>query len=334
MFGQTIIGSESNNLLNKTTSFSVKYTNFRERGCFCMKIGFVAHGPASGNALKPLIAEFRKLNEVYLYPFHPYVEDLWQEEIKDIEKGLTLCQKDLDVIFYGTGSGHLVETSVPQFGRVHGVITVSILDTFCDTQESMKKRFPETPDYIICPNQKVKEVVLSSILIDSKNVLVLGNPHLDRLNVLKKTIKDVEQVSIPYRVAFISEPSDSSSFSSTSDRAKLLFEKLLLLYNNSELVQELIFCPHPRESHGFIDEISPESKSLQSSFDVAIQSDIVIGFESIILYEMVYLGKRTIFANDLTSLNALFTVGLNISRSVDIVSNATENIVAWLKSLD
>lgn len=290
-----------------------------------MKIGVWAHGPGSVNAITPLLKGL-KHHELCYYPFHEFAATEWGTNMQydpNSPPYNLLIENGIEVVIYGTGSGHEVETEVARFCEGNGIVSISILDIFWGTEENLKVRYENLPDYIITPNQKSADVCKK--LFPTQKVLPLGNPHFDRLFEFEKQ-KD-ERTGGPYTVAFISSPSDTSSSSETSLEAKRM---LLWLLEYPDLVSRLTFFPHPRENLLFVRNVMGKYDNIEIKKSVdtlkdALKSDMVAGVNSTVLYECLIIGKPTLLYSENIIIGEEDVVGEFV-----IEPGATERIVKFI----
>lgn len=274
-----------------------------------VKIGFLAHSPAAANSAYPLITELNNQPnvELYLYPYHPYASKLWNHPELDPTTPYPASMCNLDILVYGTGSGHAVEVGVPDFGKRHGIKTISILDVYWSTDENIQQRFPTPPDYLVVPNQIAYEQIIRVGLMPKDNVLPLGNPHFDRLHTY---IKDYS-VEYPLTVSFFSQCSTAADF---SDPPKEVQDALLALVDIVEQYPEYIdrvyVVPHPRENTVWLKTHCNHPKvkfTMTDSTDLLLTTDVSIGVACTLQYEAQMIGKPTVFFTDPASLLAAFS---------------------------
>lgn len=295
------------------------------------KIGFVAHGPASANSLYPLINKLKETTRIELFAYHPYVADLWGCELLS-EFTYPSTFANLDIVFYGTGSGHFIECNIPIEARKHGIISVSILDCWWASDENLIERFESKPTYIIVPNVEVKNRIEKLGLLEESNILPFGNPYFDRLKVF--TVEKQEP-TYPLDVAFFSQCQTSGNYSDTNNESKEALE-CLVAYKEEfpEKVAEIIVTSHPREDttwlknfcnvHGLLFKPNESTKSMLST-------DISIGVSCTLQYEAQIIGKPTIFyKNNNQLIEALNHLGGTELSMPTIGFDATEKCLNWI----
>lgn len=256
-----------------------------------INIGFLAHGPASANSLKPLIdmLSVNKSNAIFTYAYHEYVANLWQVEKVDPERGYPETMKDLDILLYGTGSSNPIETGVVSFCKRHKVVTISILDLFWSSDKGIKSRFPISPDFLIVPNRQTATQA-ERVMPDAK-VLPYGNPHFDRLQNL--TVHEVLQD--PLRIALFTQCSTVGDYSKTSAESELsVIEVLEFRDKYPELVESITIRPHPREDLDYVKKLCEDNNiifTLGDSMELLLESDFVYGDTCTLQYEALLIGK-------------------------------------------
>lgn len=299
-----------------------------------MKVGFLAHGPGSANALYPLIKEFPPNIEIKLYSFHPYVSNLWGCKQLEMDNYLNIFKEDLDILFYGTGSGHDMEINAPLYARKHHIKTISVLDIFWMKENNLKQRFPVLPDYIIVPNASVKQTLLDLKIGKKENVLVLGNPHFDRLETLH-----VEQptIPLPFDIVLFSQPSTSDYFSETGKVVQqLILDVIEYKKENPNHIRDIYVSPHPRESLEWLERLASREKIRiekdKTSFDLLLSCDLNAGVDCTLQYESLIIGKPTIFYSNRENLfKDLYRLDKDFIFDASIYTNfhATKNIINW-----
>lgn len=256
-----------------------------------MDIGMIGYSPASVNVIQPLIKELKKNFKLRLMVLSAFAELHWNE-FKDVDGIEYIYEKNyegLDLIIYNTGSGGEVELNVPLEIKGLNIISLSIQDIFWDSKDGYKRRFKNTPDYIIVTTDSNKNDVLDVINIKDENVLVLGNPHFDRL----KEFKLIEDN--PLSVTFLSQCSTGGSLSEpTSDECKIAILELLDLRNRG-IITDLKIYKHPRENLDFYIQYGLEVEN-SNIFEDMMKSGIIVSCGSTPHYEAMLLGKRTLFS--------------------------------------
>lgn len=299
-----------------------------------MKIGFVAHGPASANSLLPLINNLKDKTEIELFAYHPYVSELWEcELISDFEYPPSFST--LDIVIYGTGSGHYIECDVPVEARKHGIISISILDCWWSSDEDLIKRFKNKPMYLIVPNQEVSERILKLKTLNTISVFAFGNPYFDRLKDLKVEKKEL---AFPLDVAFFSQCQTSGNYSDTHFECKDALVSLVDYKNKyPNKIAEIIVTPHPREDTTWIKDFC-ERHGLgfkpNESTKYLYATDISVGVSCTLQYEAQIIRKPTIFYKNKELLETTLN-NLNQSSMVSPITdfNATDRCLRFIDTI-
>lgn len=289
-----------------------------------IKVGFIGYSPASVNVLKPLITELENMNEfeVYKYALSNFAEEHWnlkQVEFSDIDF------KNLDYLFYNTGSGHSIETHLPKICKENNIISIHILDIFWSSLEGYNSRFPYLPDFSICITNKNKQDIIAVTGSPEYRVLDLGNPFFDRLKKYSSK-KNSENINT---VTFLSQCGVGGTL--TEPTADLCQEALLQLKDllDAGVIKKLKVYRHPREVMDFFNEnnITVEGDNL---FENMINSDLIISCGSTPHYEANIIGRDTL----------MYTEGINLKERIekrkfdkqiiiDTEKEAKENIIDW-----
>lgn len=308
-----------------------------------MKIGFIGHGPASGNVLVDVM-NYLKLegHEIYTYAFHPYVAELWgTNTVYDVDKFSLedVFHQPLDMVLYGTGSSHKIELEVPLYARANGVMSISILDIFWSSIEGLKQRYAEKPDFLIVPNELTKDKIVQNGIMEKEQVHALGNPYFDRLFEMQSEVKEqIDVINQELHIAVISEPNGSGSFCETRDEIKEIFNKLFQAEKEGVKIKEIVYCPHPRENNHFYENIFSSHKNVrkktETSFREALKANFVIGNQSTILYEMNILKKPVLYIEDILNEDIkkylLKEKELKI-KNQNIENHATKRVMDFLR---
>lgn len=268
-----------------------------------MKIGFYCYSPASINSMRALslnIPDFIDNINVYFYS-----DDIAKFYFNDFDMSsndtskLTFIHndiddsiKDLDLIIYGTGSGHELELTIPTRIKEFSIDlkSLSINDIFWDSKEGLNRRFKCSPDYLVVSSDFEKKMIVDELkLMSSDNVFVIGNPHFDRLSDLD-IIEDRGTLS----VSFISQCGLGGTYDEpTADLSKEGILELLDLLN-SGIITDLVIYKHPRENFSFYEEIGLMPSNTNDFLDM-MRSGIIISGGSTPHYEAMLLGKSNLF---------------------------------------
>jgi hypothetical protein len=290
------------------------------------RVGFIAMGPGSANCLFPLIKEIENRQELVLIALHPFVSTLWSTE--QFEGDLEATISTLDILFYGTGSGNQIETLIPKIAKKYNVTSVSILDIFWSEKEDYKMRYPVIPDWIIVTTEDNKNDIINEININKDNVLVLGNPHFDRLNKIE--IKQ-KVINFPLDTVYFSQPSSTSNFSETNIESQKAIKELLEIQANTNLIKSITFCKHPRETNSFYEKLNLKIED-RDSFEVMLEKDLNIGCGTTLQYESMLLGINTIFYQEGKLKEQIMNFEQGNEKNMNLkITNATKNIIDFFE---
>lgn len=267
------------------------------------KIGFIAHGPASANSLHPIIQELKDEFDIHCYAYHPYVAKLWNCPLLE-PTYYPETFAVMDLVVYGTGSGHDIERLVPMNSMKHGIPSISILDCFWASEENLNERFTYPPTYLVVPNQKTKETIERLQIMNPAHVYPFGNPHFDRLE--KYVSKNIE-IKKPMNIVFYSQCTDSSNYSTTHPLCKEALNMLCTYReSHSESIEQIFVTPHPREDIIWLQNFSKNhSVALlpnEKSMDLLLYTDVSVGVSCTLQYEALIIGKPTIFYREPNTL--------------------------------
>lgn len=261
-----------------------------------VNIGFLAHGPASANSLKPLIdiLKLNPSNNVFTYAYHDYVSELWAVPKMCTSEGYSLKLKEMDIIVYDTGSANPIELGVAEFCKNHNIISISILDLFWSEDDELSLRFQTKPDYLLLPTTCALEQA-ERVIGKGTNLVVTGNPHFDRL---QKQVRN-RILLPPFNASFFSQCTDTSDYSLTKDDSLDALMELVKYRNNSDnMIKEIFVSPHPRENPYILKGICEEHNLIyteESSTDLLYRTDFAYGHNCTLQYEAMLIGKPVSF---------------------------------------
>lgn len=305
------------------------------------KIGFIAFHPGSTNTLTKIIDACKKENyEVYTYPFLNYAQKEWNQKKLYVD-GMDFFNevpKDLDILFYSAAANSIVETYIPIFCRENNIISISTVDIFWLTKENLLTRFSTIPDIIITPEKRVQNM-LKELNMNCR-VENLGNPYFDINKSLKKKLDNAKK-----KLCYISFPSTNAVMGNTDDYSKSIMRELVDIVKIDTSIQTLYLCLHPRESNEFALNLINENRDLKdkvilnpyiNTTECCKHVDVVIGWNSTVLFEEYLRGKAVLFykdkeqlVNDLRDINLLY----NKKIEVDLPKNVVENYLLLINGL-
>lgn len=294
-------------------------------------IGFLGYSPASVNVLLPIIKSLSEENNLSLVTFQlsDFAKTHW-EDLCTLAEWTEENLSTLDYMFYNTGSGGELETTVPQIGVKHGFKTVHIMDIYWGDALGMLKRFPINPDYSICITNKNKHDICKATGMASHRLFTYGNPHFDRL---KKIKDEISVTNNNKRVSFISQCGMGPTYSEpTGDLPQEALLQLKDLLDNGSLT-ELKVYKHPRENVDFMNAngITHESTN---EFTHMVDTDIIISCGSTPHYEAKMIGINTILFKEGTLLaDKIKNKDFDILVQPSLDKDATLRVINWFKDV-
>jgi hypothetical protein len=260
---------------------------------------FVIHSPGGANFAAPLVRELAardlpgvRYDVALLSPWAREIVGVGFDVIPEPEAVMRTVEAMVpDVVLYETGSAHpAVLASVPAATMVSAV-SVCMLDWF----GNYEKRFREMPDLIMAPHPRVVEEMREAGF-DTSGVVVLGNPHFDRL----KQFRYVPPEGPRKKVVFYSQPLEMHGQKPTEKQALLALVSVLERLRKEGWDFELVLRPHPRENKTWLKEwleILPYASWNEGGESLlpAMDASLVVGVNSTPLYEAVWLGVPTVF---------------------------------------
>lgn len=277
-----------------------------------MKLLFVAHDMGAAVMLMPVIEKLLSENvDVKLIAAGPAL-NAWEnfeshqvsEEIDKIEEIIISFSPDLII----TGTAHYsdMERNTWLAAKKYNVKSLAAIDAWVNFKERFIKtdsnQFVE-PD-ILCVIDSDCESNIKKLGVNSK-IYITGHPHLEyRINKLKEKCKSTV-VTDKKKICFFSNPVKNNSQTNVSSDKQFTgqFDIACLLINSfpNDNNIELFLKPHPREDIKTWEIWLKESEfmgrnitiSNQSTEELLIKCDAIIGITSMVLIEAALLGKAT-----------------------------------------
>lgn len=297
-------------------------------------IGFVAHGPGSANCLKPIIELIGKYVNIHLFAFHPYVAEKWGCNQFSDEEFEYIFEHELDLVVYGTGSGHTIELTVAEEANKRGIPSLSILDCYWADDKNLLKRYAHPPTYLVVPTEDMKERIETLGILPAERVLSFGNPHFDRLRACEQEETFVEY---PLQIVFFSQCSTGDDYSDTNSISKEALLSLIAFKEmHPELIKEVFVTPHPREDGVWLSHICKEHqltlRTNAESFKLMLSTDLSVGCTCTLQYEALCVKKPTIFYENREDLfDKLFDPKTISIKSPHSSFHATEKCIEFIR---
>ncbi|AEG14471.1 hypothetical protein Desku_0871 [Desulfofundulus kuznetsovii DSM 6115] len=260
---------------------------------------FVIHSPGGANFAAPLVRKLAtrdlpgvRYDVALLSPWAREIVGEGFDVAPEPEAVMRAVEEIMpDIVLYETGSVHPATlASVPAARRV-GAVSVCMLDWF----GNYEKRFREMPDLIMAPHPRVVEEMREA-RFDTSGVVVLGNPHFDRL----KQFRYVPSNGPKKKIIFYSQPLEVHKQKPTEKQALLALVSVLERLRKEGWDFELVLRPHPREDKAWLKEwleILPYASWNEGGESLlpAMGANLVVGVNSTPLYEALWLGVPTVF---------------------------------------
>ena len=263
------------------------------------KLLFVSQDQGSGNALCPVIREL--LHDKYLRVrvfAARFSKDVFQEQGIDFSDLDNRGFKDVlnfkpDLIVTGASMRKCIEKDALLFARKNRIKALTVLDFWGNYWERFTvngEQSPDSlPDHICIMDDIAREQMISAGFPEAK-LVVTGNPYFDTFG-----IPETREDNLNYRsILYISQP----VFQNGSYRSDLRpFEDLLDIVSGVDQKIRIIIRPHPKDEPGIFDRYKRDNlkvESRQRIGDLIMNSDIVIGKSSSVLFEAVFRGKLVI----------------------------------------
>lgn len=291
-----------------------------------MKIGIYGYSPASVNSGTPLIEYLLKFLgiELILFIESEYAEQEWGKFFTIAKQGNHNDLNNLDVMIYGTGSGHPKELELVK--RLNSrTRTIAIHDLFWSS--NFEERYLHTPDYVIVPNEN--QVEEFNNLYPQHMCTALGNPHFDRL----KDFTELPPINKGI-IGLISQCGEGGTYDEpTSIYSQYAIRELIKLKEQG-YINDFVVYKHPRENYSFYNEVEIPPTNL-NSFQDMLKNEVLISEGSTPHYEALLLNKETVFICDRLSQNIINKNYATLcEENYKLVDNSTEKISKFLLQLN
>lgn len=288
------------------------------------KIIFTAQDPGGFNAILPVIKELKKRNNFLL-------KLILANESRGIAKknkisyqdGNKLTDKELaqlarkenpDLIFTATSMGRSIEDRIIKIAKVQKVKTVALIEFWAN----YKPRFYILPDYILVVDRIMKKEMTEK-RFDPKKLIITGSPIFDTFSGSNQRGKFISFFSQPFSEIYKKEDKEYWGYDEIQ-----VFEDLIECLEKLQLKNSIKIKFHLRTKKlDKFDEMIKNSKlniSIEkklSSEDLIKKSKVVIGMNSIVLFQAAMMGKNVLsYQPDLNRKDPLISNRLGISTSV------------------
>ncbi len=288
------------------------------------KIIFTAQDPGGFNAILPVIKELKKRNNFLL-------KLILANESREIAKknkisyqdGNKLTDKELaqlarkenpDLIFTATSMGRSIEDRIVKIAKAQRVKTVALVEFWA----SYKPRFYILPDYILIVDRIMKKEMTEK-RFDPKKLIITGSPVFDTFSRSNQRGKFISFFSQPFSEIYKKEDKEYWGCDEMQ-----VFEDLIECLEKLQLKNPIKIKFHPRTKKlNKFDKMIKNSKlniSIErklSSEDLIKKSRIVIGMNSVILFQAAMMGKSVLsYQPDLNRKDSLISNRLGISTPV------------------
>lgn len=273
------------------------------------RILFCAQDPGGANAIAPLV---HRVAQESLMPYNvfasKYAFQIFQNNgIKRIINCSQSSRKDLrrfydkinpHVIFTGTSEGYCLEKEITRIASRRGAKTISIVDSWMNyAKRYSSAENPRDLLYMtetICVNDEFMKSECVKDGIPPENLKITGNPYL--AESAKKINKRRAGKGNKSNLLFISQPlshGDTNQYSLMKD---------LLNFPSIEQFKSITVRPHPKENESSkypeiitrYKDISIKVDHTRDIYKLINKSDLIIGVNSIVLFECAVSGKVVI----------------------------------------
>lgn len=216
----------------------------------------------------------------------PVIEKLLEEngirqyKFKDLESVLKFIRKGNSTAVAVDAVPRQCNYEVIKTAKESNITTIGLLDFF----GGYRKRFAVEPDYIIVPNEYIRQEMIQEGFAEEK-LLPYGNPFFEKMKIYKPTFREEFRKYFEdgkKTILFASQSFNEDGYGITQEE---IFKRYVLKDNSSGI--NIIVKPHPREDPSWLSKypvkIFNEGKN-SFIFDFINYCDLVVGVNSTLLY--------------------------------------------------
>ena len=294
------------------------------------KIIFTAQDPGGFNAIAPVIKKLEKdkrFDVLVILAKHACLFAK-KENIKYLDgdkKSFSIAGADL--IVTGTSFADSIEKRIITMAKAENIPTISIIDFWTDYtpsfSDSEKRNFKYLPDYVLAVDEIMKKEMVAEGFPKDK-IFITGNPYFDLFSkkIQKKMNKDlITFFSQPFSEIYKNSDKDYKGCANLNEVQ--IFDDIVKVIEKIDLNKKVIINFHPRSKkfdkfdkiiNNSKLEIKKEKKISNKSFEKA---EIVVGINSVILFEAALAGKKVLsYQPDLKDVDLLISNRFGLSKSV------------------
>jgi len=300
-----------------------------------IKIIFVAQDSGGFNAILPVIKKLKRRKEFIS-------KTILANQSRDIAKkyrisyldGNLLTNKDLkrllennrpSLIFTATSQGLSIEKRIAKIAKVQKIKTIALIDFW----SNYKFRFSDPgtenliylPDYILAIDEIMKKEMITQGF-DSKKIIITGSPFFD--SFLKITKEKQSKKIISFFSQFFSELLKKEHKTYPGFNEIQVFEDFIKTLEALQVKLPIKIKFHPKTKRlSKFNRIIRNSKlkiSIEtklSSEDLIKKSKLVLGMNSVVLFEAAMIGKPVVsYQPGLNRPDPLISNRVGLSRAV------------------
>lgn len=277
------------------------------------KILFAAENLGGFNAIAPVIKKLSKQNVDFKVILASESCEAAKRDDIDFLDGTDRSQKNLenildsfgpDIAVLGTSHGLSLEKKVISWTKRRGIISVAMLDFWCDYR--MRFSTPGTddlaylPDYICVIDENMEKQMISSGF-DKSRLRITGNPFFDTLKGLKSEQDDGYILFIAPYFSELGNKANKSAGSPIFDGAKIFTDYVNILEKIKDTSPILIrMHPHCKKKDGLVAVISRSKLKIsiaetgENILDLVGRAKLIIGIHSMVLFQAAMMGKKVL----------------------------------------
>lgn len=282
---------------------------------------FISYGTGGAEAINPV---YNLMNHSGIPSLNISISEYTKNKL---DNPLDVLEEDIlsfiekvnpSVVVNERSSGIDIQNKITKFCKEKNIFNCSILDF----PGNYIERFTEKPNLIFVPSDEIKKE-MQSLGFKKDTIYVSGNPSFENLPKINKETK-TDNITI----LFVSQPLLKYNI---HNEFKIFNEFYNLIEDNFKHFKlDIKLHPQNRLSswENFID------KNYNASFVEDIEYskyDLIIGYNSTVMYRSSYMGIPTIFYKDMNKQLESYKKGLPLENpALNFRENSTENIFNYL----
>lgn len=277
---------------------------------------FISYGTGGAECINPVYQLlYSESIECLNISLSKYTKDKLSNSISVSEDEiLTFIEsKKPSIVINERSSGVDLQNKITSFCNNKGILNCVILDF----PGNYKERFNAVPNLIFVPSESIKKMV--SLGFNEKTIYATGNPSFDDLPKARK-----ERIKSNPKILFVSQPLKKYSVGDEFYVFKQYYKYLKKNFKSFKLEIKL----HPQDDFNTWEKFINKKYSANFVNDINYEKyDLIIGYDSTIMYRSSCMGIPTIFFKDFKEQIKSYIKGKPLlNPASNFEDNATKNI--------